>query len=160
VRKKRCKGVGKFLGRGCGEESYLFSHGLCKECASRAYREAKSDNLSSGKGSESSKVKKGLKSSRKTTGEAEMFRRIWEVRPHVSEVSGKKLLDYGHKFWYSQFAHVVSKGARPDLRLVESNIILMTFDEHFTWDNHRHLLKGKEEWKWVFDRYESIRSAQ
>lgn len=160
VRKKTCLGRGKYSGLGCGQDRVIFSNGLCQECASRASYEANKRGLASKPSSAAKSERKYAKSTvwrRKTTGEAEMFRKIWDERPHVSQISGKKLLDHGHRFWYSQFAHIVSKGARPEMRLDPDNIVLMTFEEHFTWDNHRHLLKDKEEWRWLFEKYETKR---
>lgn len=159
MKKKVCKGRGKFAGKGCGEEMYLFSHGLCKQCASKAYLDAQISTQKQNPTTDTKKQRKSLKSKRKPTGEANLFMELWRQRGGVSEVSGRKLLPVGHKFWHSQFAHVVSKGARPDLRLRPDNILLMTFDEHFKWDNQRHKLKGLPEWDFVFAKYEELRSV-
>jgi len=35
-KKKICKGTGRFEGKGCGEEKYIFGHGLCQICYQRA----------------------------------------------------------------------------------------------------------------------------
>lgn len=36
LKKKICKGRGKFVGLGCGNERYIFSNGLCQICYQRA----------------------------------------------------------------------------------------------------------------------------
>jgi len=35
-KKKTCSGTGKFIGLGCGQDRYIFSHGLCQVCYQRA----------------------------------------------------------------------------------------------------------------------------
>jgi len=61
---------------GCGKEQYIYAHKLCPYC----YQKEKRQNSAHTKG----------KSTRKVTGEAEMFERIWATRkPHVSAVSNK-----------------------------------------------------------------------
>jgi len=60
----------------------------------------------------------------------ELFNKIWEERPHVSEVSGKPLLPKGHSQWHWQFAHVLSKGAFPSYKFNPDNIMLMLPEEH------------------------------
>lgn len=60
----------------------------------------------------------------------ELFEKIWEERPHISEVSGKPLYPKGHFLWHWQFAHVLSKGAYPRYKLREENILLMLPEEH------------------------------
>jgi hypothetical protein len=56
---------------------------------------------------------------------------IWEEREHKSEVSGKSL---GDEFNVCFFSHVLAKGAFPRFRHKKENIVLMTFDEHHTWE--------------------------
>jgi len=62
----------------------------------------------------------------KPTGEAVLFNTIWNTRPHKSQLSGKPI----HEARPGNFAHIVAKGKRPDLRLFENNIILLTIEEH------------------------------
>lgn len=85
--------------------------------------------------------------SSKPTGELALFKEIWRDRLHISEVSGKPI----RFFNVACFAHVVSKGSRPDLRLNPLNIILLTPQEHDLYDNHTHKLQGLPEWGWVFE---------
>jgi hypothetical protein len=62
----------------------------------------------------------------KPTGEAAMFNAIWQTRPHKSQLSGKPI----HNPMPGNFAHLHAKGKRPDLRLLDKNIILLTTEEH------------------------------
>ena len=43
--------------------------------------------------------------------QAELFNYIWETRPHVSELTGEKLLPKGDFKWHWQFLHVLPKGS-------------------------------------------------
>lgn len=70
------------------------------------------------------------KTRRKITGEAKLFQEIWNSdRPKVSFISG---LPVKCESW--TFAHVISKSQRPDLRLIADNIVYLTRDEHFLYD--------------------------
>lgn len=60
----------------------------------------------------------------------EMFKWIWENRPHVSEVSGEPLLYPGHRQWHWQFAHILNKGSYPLWKLNPDNIMLLLPEEH------------------------------
>ncbi|MCB9073995.1 MAG: hypothetical protein H6552_00460 [Chitinophagales bacterium] len=60
----------------------------------------------------------------------QLFLKIWETRPHVSEISGKPLLPVGHYQWHWQFAHVLNKGSYPRYKFKEENIMLMLPSEH------------------------------
>lgn len=72
-----------------------------------------------------------LSNVRKASGEAEVFRNVvWPRCKGKSEVSKKDLLPYGHPQWYSQFSHLLPKGAYPNCQLDPNNIIAVTVDEH------------------------------
>tara|TARA_R110002126_G_scaffold86464_1_gene208625 strand:+ start:30540 stop:30989 length:450 start_codon:yes stop_codon:yes gene_type:complete len=75
------------------------------------------------------------KEPKKATGEAAMFREIWEERDHSSFLSGESLEGYyGKDKWYSLFAHILPKGTYPGMRLKKHNIVLLTPFEHFLLD--------------------------
>lgn len=67
------------------------------------------------------KRKTALRTRRKATGEREAFKAIWESRPHVCERCGAKISEAKAV----NFAHVLPKSRRPDLRLDPSNIRLV-----------------------------------
>lgn len=72
------------------------------------------------------KEKKGLKTKKKPTGELELFKAIWILRPHVSEFSGEPI----EQFAPIHFLHILPKKMYPHFRLVEKFIRLGTEDEH------------------------------
>jgi hypothetical protein len=77
------------------------------------------------------------KNHRKNQGEEiRMFLKIWNERPHVSQLSGAALLPYGHIQWHWQFLHVLPKGSYPKWRLEEKNILLGTVAEHNSQDSN------------------------
>ena len=66
----------------------------------------------------------------KQTGEKEVFERVWNNRPHKSQLSGKKIYDARP----GNFAHLWPKGKYPEFRLLDINICLLTLEEHFLFD--------------------------
>jgi 5-methylcytosine-specific restriction endonuclease McrA len=62
-----------------------------------------------------------IKRKRRATGEAEVFRQIWDTRPHLCEQCGALIREARAV----NFAHVIPKSRRPDLRLEPSNIRLL-----------------------------------
>jgi hypothetical protein len=66
----------------------------------------------------------------KPTGERVMFQAIWNTRPHKSQLSDKPI----HEARPGNFAHLHAKGKRPDLRLFDINICILTLEEHFLFD--------------------------
>ena len=80
------------------------------------------------------------------------FMEIWKKRKHYSEVSGVYL---GDEPMSTYFHHIMPKEKYPELAYEESNIILLTLDEHTNVendiyryeeiDNRRELLKLKYE---------------
>jgi len=85
---------------------------------------------------------------RKPTGQPELFKQIWESRPHYSEVSGKFL---GDEINVCFFSHILPKGSYPKFMLKPENIMLKTFAEHQAWGTKQYELKDKPEWKHVFE---------
>lgn len=72
-----------------------------------------------------------IKKKYKATGEAEMFKEIWEERPHVC-TNCKVPLGNEAKTWF--FAHIHSKKQYPELRLIPANIRLLCFECHQQYD--------------------------
>lgn len=71
----------------------------------------------------------------KFENQREMFLYIWENREHVSQISGKQLLNINNPQWHWQFLHVLPKGTYPKYKLNPDNIILGTVSEH---ENQEH----------------------
>lgn len=77
--------------------------------------------------------KKPLKRKRKATGERELFLKIWDERPHIctNRLCRRSLGDEPMAYY---FAHVLSKGSRPDLRLDPENIVILCLSCHCQYD--------------------------
>ena len=75
-----------------------------------------------------------------------MFEAIWNDRPHVSEISGQRLIENPNDFhFYWQFAHVLGKQAYPRYKLNPENIMLMTWKEHEKQENFDIYQKRRQE---------------
>lgn len=98
---------------------------------------------------DTTKVKSKLKKA--NTGEFQMFKEIWNERPHVSELSGTKL----PVFDTHSFHHLLTKQAYPEYRLVKENIVLLTRAEHravhdYSW---QQLIEKDSRWETIYNRY-------
>jgi hypothetical protein len=60
----------------------------------------------------------------------QMFNYIWETREHISQLSGKPLLNKSHPQWHWQFLHVLPKGSYPYFKFNPENILLGLPEEH------------------------------
>lgn len=69
---------------------------------------------------------KPIKKNYKSTGEAIIFKEIWNERNHNCERCGKYLFEYSHTL----FHHIIPKSKDNSLRLVKSNITLVCFECH------------------------------
>ena len=68
---------------------------------------------------------------RKPTGEAALFKEIWEQRPHVCA----NCRDYlGKEARAHYFAHIKPKSTHPELRLDPDNVMLLCSSCHFAYD--------------------------
>ena len=97
------------------------------------------------------KEKKGIDKTKKPTGEKAVFNSIWNKRPHKSQISGEKIVDARP----ANFMHILAKGLNkyPLFKLEEENIVLGTEEEHFIWDNARHLIPTNHKgWKMMFEK--------
>lgn len=84
----------------------------------------------------------------------DLFFEIWSEREHVSELSGKYLGEEPNAFF---FAHILSKGAYPELKFCKENIMLVTQDEHWQLDQNTHLAKEDELYNLFFDKAEKLK---
>lgn len=104
------------------------------------------------------KYKKYYTKKKEATGEGEMFDRLNNSRPHVCEVCGRRLKELiAHNF-----AHILSKGSYPSLRLDEEDVAILCWDFgqgcHEKWDTKAHSeLKDLPEWKNIFEREEKLK---
>lgn len=97
------------------------------------------------------KDKKPLNKAKKPTGEKAVFQSIWNKRPHKSQISGDTIREAKP----INFLHILAKGQNkyPDFKLEEENIILGTEEEHFIWDNARHLIPANHKgWQKLIEK--------
>lgn len=77
----------------------------------------------------------------------QMFNYIWDTRDHVSEISGKPLLNRNNFKWHFQFAHVLSKGQYTKYKLNPNNIMLMLPEEHEKQETFPKFIEKRDELK-------------
>lgn len=82
---------------------------------------------------------------RKPTGEAEVFKQVWEERPHNCETCGCTI---GPDPIPTYFSHIIRKSKSEELRLEKDNILLECFKCHFTWDHGIMANKVKQKSFW------------
>ncbi len=100
----------KKICNGCGKEEFIWAGGKCKRCAPQ----------------------KKYVYKRKKTGEADLFKTIWDQREHKCTNCQIGLGDEMNVFY---FAHIVPKGREPSLRLDSNNIRLLCKLCHITFDH-------------------------
>ena len=100
------------------------------------------------------KAKKPYKYIRKPTGEAEVFKMIWEERPHKSQIGGEKITEAKP----INFLHVLPKAKNkyPEFKLLKQNIVLGTAEEHRLWDEGRETIRNNPKWQWMFELEETL----
>lgn len=94
-------------------------------------------------------IKKKVK---KATGELEVFKMIWNERPHRSQISDEPLLFFD--VW--NFAHILPKKNYEKLRLLKENIVLMTREEHKKYDFGS--TTNDKRFDWVREKAEKLKS--
>lgn len=106
----------------------------------------------SARGGKKKRKPKGLR--KHPTGEAPVFKEIWDSTPHDcrrSFVTGLLLPDvFDMRTFY--FSHILSKakGKYPMFKLYPDNIVFMTFDEHQLWEYKKYTIKDSLNWEHVF----------
>lgn len=118
----------------CGELKYIVNRTkiLCDDCnfkrlhdgLSRFQYKALNGKIKPCKEVKRRKIKRKKKA---PTGERELFAKIWKERKHICTHCGLQLPEPMRSFYFS---HIKSKGAFPELRLVESNIELVCLQCH------------------------------
>ena len=101
------------------------------------------------------KQKKRYKFIKKATGEKEVFKMIWDERPHRSQISGKVISEATP----TNFLHVLPKAKNkyPEFKLLKQNIVLGTAEEHRLWDEERESIRDNPKWQWVFELEETLK---
>jgi hypothetical protein len=75
--------------------------------------------------------KKQTTKRKKSTGEAKIFKEIWEERDPWCEWCGKGILEFN----VANYHHVIEKSKSLELRLDKNNIVKICFDCHFNAHN-------------------------
>jgi hypothetical protein len=144
---KKCKS------EGCNYD--CFSHGFCK----RHQHERTDDKALKLKNvvSKQTVIKRTpIKVKyRAPTGQLEAFKEIWACRPHVSEITGDKILMFDIKC----FHHILTKQAYPKFLLFKPNIILLTRNEHRMVHDHsiEDLIKKDSRWEKLKMEYQILK---
>ncbi len=105
------------------------------------------------------KVKKVYKYKRKPTGEAAIFKEIWNERPHVCQICNCIIPSPEP----GNFLHVLPKAQNkyPKMKLFKPNIVLgcdyRGNDCHHNWDNNRSDLLLLSFWDWMFELEASLK---
>jgi hypothetical protein len=109
------------------------------------------------KGSPAQEKMKNRIAKYKPSGEGVLFESIWNTRKHFSFIDGTFLGDEA-KAWF--FGHVLPKSIAPEMRLFDRNIVLLTQDQHYSWDSmSRELLRSLPEWDKMFKLEESLKKT-
>lgn len=100
------------------------------------------------------KEKKKYKYKREPTGESEVFKMIWDERPHKSQIGGEKI----NEAKPVNFLHVLPKAKNkyPKFKLLKENIILGTPEEHRLWDECRETIRNNPKWQMMFELEEVL----
>lgn len=130
----------------------VFSHGYCRNhqwCRQDKNKPSISTSIHERKNTYI-KPKKGV------SGELQLFKDIWAKRKHVSEISGLPI----RVFDPSSFHHILTKGAYPEARLDEDNIVIVTRGEHnalhtYSW---QQLFEIDIRYDKIYQRYLKLKS--
>lgn len=125
---------------GCGGQGLIktSSRLLCESCEKDKKKAPKLSKL----------LKDIQPREKESKGELALFMSIWATRPHRCQISGEPIKNFDIRC----FSHVLSKGAFPNFRLYDKNIVLKSPEMHeeYTIKAESDLLKDSR-WKWFFD---------
>lgn len=110
----------------CGRDNQpWFSKKRCKTCAGKTYAKPNQKTPINRKDL--------VRKASEPTGEGELFREIWNERPHICFVTGKPILEPTA----SVFSHVLAKGLNkyPKFKLYKKNIQLLLPEIHSLFDH-------------------------
>jgi len=97
--------------------------------------------------------RKPIGKKKKVTGELAFFLALWEVRPHVSFISGEHLEEFSVMY----MSHVLPKGTYKKYRLFSRNLVFMTAEEHYQYHNNLHLCKEDKKWDKFFELFDELK---
>lgn len=96
----------------------------------------------------------GFDAPHKSTGEAKLFREIWDSNPHRCMVC-KTPIKYARP---ENFSHLLPKGNFPDYQTDIRNVVLKCDECHATWHREpKGLLLADERWAPWVQRYELLK---
>lgn len=90
--------------------------------------------------------------------EKDVMLEIWGERPHVSEISGERLIeDKNHYLFWNQFAHCLPKSIGGRFRLRKDNIFLVTPHEHDLQTRYPGKTKLYRTWDKFWEKYDELK---
>lgn len=93
-----------------------------------------------------------LSKKRKPTGEAPVFREIWEEREHKCLTCSASI----HEARAVNFSHVLPKYKYPEFRLDKRNIVLQCEYCHNKWHHYGNELREQRKWNKFFSIYDDL----
>lgn len=92
------------------------------------------------------------KKKRKSSGQAALFRKIWDKRPHRCITCSTHI----HEARAENFSHVLPKGAYPEYKLDERNVVLQCGRCHQNWHIYGKELRELRGWSKFFQLYDDL----
>ena len=135
----------------CKEEVYLFARKMCKSCAYITKDKIPKEDKHKVKKKPLFSLDEDIIDKEPKESQYDMFLEIYNEREHISEISGKNLVDPEHKMFTWQFEHILPKGTYPDLKFDKKNIMLMTWQEHFDLTNNTSKTKEDSTYDTYFE---------
>lgn len=90
---------------------------------------------------------------RKSSGQAAVFKQIWDSRPHRCEVCDTPI----HEARAINFSHILPKGGYPSMKLDPRNIEIWCADCHELWTDKMASTAHIDQWIRVLDKYEQLK---
>lgn len=98
-------------------------------------------------------TKKRPTKKRKSSGQADVFKQIWDSRPHRCEVCNTPI----HEARAINFSHILPKGGYPSMKLDPRNIEIWCADCHEGWTMGSRKSSNTIGWMRVLDKYEQLK---
>lgn len=90
---------------------------------------------------------------RKSSGQAAVFKQIWDSRPHRCEVCDASI----YEARAINFSHILPKGGYPSMKLDPRNIEIWCSDCHELWTGKMMSTAHLDQWIRVLDKYEQLK---